>query len=146
MNAAASAALAPESFSALALFLRADWVVKGVVGNMNATKQSTGDKSPVVAYRADYSISEYSGIGFAGVHGKAANLVQDTGNTGLKSINLCEGLLRMAGRNFKGVREPTRPGEVYDVMIGVGQTSLVVPKGHRGLWRGQPCDTLRLSR
>jgi hypothetical protein len=54
-----------------------------VVGNMNATRQSTGDKSPVVAYRADYSISEFSGIGFAGVHGKAANYVQDTGNTGL---------------------------------------------------------------
>lgn len=31
MNAAATAALAPESFSALALFLRADWVVKGVM-------------------------------------------------------------------------------------------------------------------
>ena len=48
-----------------------------------------------------------------------------------RSVNLCEGLLRMAGRTFKGVREPTRPGEVYDVVIGVGQTSLVVPKGHR---------------
>ncbi|MEY4256514.1 MAG: hypothetical protein RLZZ141_1741 [Pseudomonadota bacterium] len=31
MDAAASAALSPESFSALALFLRADWVVKGVI-------------------------------------------------------------------------------------------------------------------
>jgi biopolymer transport protein TolQ len=31
MNDAASAALSPESFSALALFLRADWVVKGVM-------------------------------------------------------------------------------------------------------------------
>jgi long-subunit fatty acid transport protein len=55
---------------------------------MNATKQSTGGKSPVVAYRADYSISEYAGIGFAGVHGKAANLVQDTG--GDTGVNLFE--------------------------------------------------------
>ena len=31
MNDAASAALSPESFSALALFLRADWVIKGVM-------------------------------------------------------------------------------------------------------------------
>jgi len=48
-----------------------------------------------------------------------------------KSINLCEGLLRMSGRNFKGKPEPTKPGEVYDVVVGVGQTSIVVPKGHR---------------
>ncbi len=77
--------IAPLAYTGAGLELtRGDWVVKGVVGNMNATKQSTGDKSPVVAYRADYSISEYSGIGFSGVHGKAANLVnEDTGNTGL---------------------------------------------------------------
>lgn len=31
MNDAASAVLAPESFSALALFMRADWVIKGVM-------------------------------------------------------------------------------------------------------------------
>lgn len=48
-----------------------------------------------------------------------------------KSINLCEGLLRMAGRNFNGKPEPVTPNAVNDVVIGVGQTSLVVPKGHR---------------
>ncbi len=76
--------VAPLAYTGAGLELtRGDWVVKGVIGNMNATRQSTGDKSPVVAYRADYSINEYSGIGFSGVHGKAANYVQDTGNTGL---------------------------------------------------------------
>jgi hypothetical protein len=81
--------IAPLAYTGAGLELtRGDWVVKGVVGNMNATKQSTGGKSPVFAYRADYSISEYAGIGFAGVHGKAANLVQDTG--GDTGINLFE--------------------------------------------------------
>jgi hypothetical protein len=81
--------IAPLAYTGAGLELtRGDWVVKGVVGNMNATKQSTGGKSPVVAYRADYSISEYAGIGFAGVHGKAANLVQDTG--GDTGVNLFE--------------------------------------------------------
>jgi opacity protein-like surface antigen len=80
--------IAPLAYTGAGLELtRGDWVVKGVIGNMNATKQSTGDKSPVVAYRADYSISEFSGIGFSGVHGKAFNIVYDeagiTGNTGL---------------------------------------------------------------
>ncbi len=48
-----------------------------------------------------------------------------------KSYNLCEGLLRMSGRNFTGKPEPVKPGEIYDITIGVGQTSLVVAKGQR---------------
>jgi uncharacterized protein len=48
-----------------------------------------------------------------------------------KSFNLCEGLLRLSGRNFTGKREPAEPGKVYDLMIGVGQTSVVLAKGQR---------------
>jgi putative CocE/NonD family hydrolase len=48
-----------------------------------------------------------------------------------KSINLCEGLLRLSGRNFTGKREPAEPGKIYDLMIGVGQTSVVIAKGQR---------------
>jgi len=48
-----------------------------------------------------------------------------------KSFNLCEGLLRLSGRNFTGKREPAEPGKVYDLMIGVGQTSVVIAKGQR---------------
>lgn len=47
------------------------------------------------------------------------------------SMNLCEGLLRMSGRNFTGKPEPLTPGEVYRVTIGVGQTSIVIPRGDR---------------
>ncbi len=52
---------------------RGKWIVKGVLANMNATKRAAGEKSPVFAYRVDYSRGEYQGFGFAGVHGKAAN-------------------------------------------------------------------------
>jgi uncharacterized protein len=48
-----------------------------------------------------------------------------------KSFNLCEGLLRLSGRNFIGKGEPTEPGRVYDFTIGVGQTSIVIAKGQR---------------
>jgi uncharacterized protein len=48
-----------------------------------------------------------------------------------KSFNLCEGLLRVSGRNFTGKPEPAEPGKVYDLVIGVGQTSVVIAKGQR---------------
>ncbi|MFM2068610.1 MAG: hypothetical protein RLZZ584_3519 [Pseudomonadota bacterium] len=53
------------------------WIVKGVVGNMNTAMKPAGHKSPVVAYRVDYSRGEFQGFGFAGVHGKAANFRAD---------------------------------------------------------------------
>lgn len=52
---------------------RGKWIVKAVLANMNATKRSAKEKTPVVAYRVDYSRGEYQGFGFAGLHGKAAN-------------------------------------------------------------------------
>ena len=50
------------------------WTSKVVLANMNASKRQSGEKTPVVAYRVDYSRGEYQGFGFAGVHGKATNL------------------------------------------------------------------------
>ncbi len=49
------------------------WDVKGLLANYNSTKQPAGRRSPVIAYRVDYSKGEFVGFGFAGVHGKAAN-------------------------------------------------------------------------
>ncbi len=49
------------------------WDTKALLANYNTTKQPAGRKSPVLAYRVDYSKGEYSGFGFAGVHGKATN-------------------------------------------------------------------------
>jgi len=59
------------------------WIVKGVLANMNASKRAASEKTPVVAYRADYSKGEFQGFGFAGVHGKAANLVNGGPDTAL---------------------------------------------------------------
>jgi hypothetical protein len=50
------------------------WVSKVILANLNASKRQAGEKTPVVAYRVDYSRGEYQGFGFAGVHGKATNL------------------------------------------------------------------------
>jgi opacity protein-like surface antigen len=52
---------------------RGKWEVKAMLANYNTTKQPANRKAPVFAYRVDYSKGEYSGFGFAGVHGKAAN-------------------------------------------------------------------------
>ena len=57
---------------------RGKWEVKALLANYNSTKQPAGRKSPVIAYRVDYSKGEFVGFGFAGVHGKAANFSSAT--------------------------------------------------------------------
>jgi putative CocE/NonD family hydrolase len=46
-----------------------------------------------------------------------------------RSYNIQEGILRLSGRNLLGRRESVTPGEVYELRIGVGQTSIVVEAG-----------------
>ncbi|MCW5664145.1 MAG: DUF3138 family protein [Piscinibacter sp.] len=53
------------------------WIVKGVLANLNASRNGQGEKAPVFAYRVDYSRGEFQGFGFAGVHGKAANFSEN---------------------------------------------------------------------
>ncbi|MEI7465455.1 MAG: DUF3138 family protein [Burkholderiales bacterium] len=75
--------IAPFAYTGVGLQLtHGDWVIKSIVGNFNSTKRAPNEKSPMLAYRADYTINEYSGIGFSGVHGKAAN-INGGGDTGL---------------------------------------------------------------
>lgn len=65
---------APSAYTAAGLELTRDkWLIKAVLGNMNATKNPQGSRAPVLAYRVDYAKGEFNGFGFAGVHGKAAN-------------------------------------------------------------------------
>lgn len=66
---------------------RGKWLSKAVLANLNASMLPSGEKSPVIAYRVDYSKGEFEGFGFAGVHGKAANGVGGTANT---MLNLFE--------------------------------------------------------
>lgn len=56
---------------------RSKWIYKAMLANMNASKKQPGDKTPVLAYRIDYSRGEFQGFGFAGVHGKAANFTEN---------------------------------------------------------------------
>jgi hypothetical protein len=65
----------PTSYTGAGLELtRGKWIAKGVLANMNAARNPDGVRAPVMAYRVDYSRGEFQGFGFAGVHGKAANL------------------------------------------------------------------------
>ena len=56
------------------------WIVKGMLANMNTSRKTSGNKTPVFTYRVDYSRGEFQGFGFAGVHGKAANFRSDDVN------------------------------------------------------------------
>jgi hypothetical protein len=68
--------------------VRGKWIVKGMVANMNASRKTSGNKTPVVAYRVDYARGEFQGFGLAGVHGKAANFADATGKD--SALNLFE--------------------------------------------------------
>ncbi len=49
---------------------RGNWDVKGLVANMNKVSHPDSEKNPILTYRADYWMGEYSGFGFAGQHGQ----------------------------------------------------------------------------
>lgn len=57
------------------------WWIRTAVGNVNATTRGPGEKSPVWAFRADYSKGEFDGWGFASLIGKAPNF-----NTGTNTM------------------------------------------------------------
>ncbi len=68
----------PTAYTGAGLELtRGKWLSKVVLANVNAAKKSSGNKSPALAYRVDYSKGEFQGFGFAGVHGKVANFKAD---------------------------------------------------------------------
>jgi hypothetical protein len=49
------------------------WWVRGGLANMDSARNTAGNTQPTLIYRVDYAKGEYSGFGFTGVHGKAAN-------------------------------------------------------------------------
>jgi hypothetical protein len=67
------------------------WILKGMVANIDEGFRPSGQKTPVIAYRADWAKGEYRGYGFAGVHGKAPNRVNGGTNGASDSmLNLFE--------------------------------------------------------
>jgi Protein of unknown function (DUF3138) len=70
----------PTSYTGVGFDItRSKWIYKGMIANMNASKRTSGNKAPVIAYRVDYARGEFQGFGFAGVHGKAANFADPDG-------------------------------------------------------------------
>jgi putative CocE/NonD family hydrolase len=48
-----------------------------------------------------------------------------------QAYNLAEGIIRASGRELTGEREAVKPGEVYEYVITLGNTSQLIPRGHR---------------
>ncbi len=70
--------MAPTSYTGAVLDItRGKWWVRGGLANMNTARTPGGETQPVLIYRVDYSPGEFSGWGFTGLHGKAANLAAD---------------------------------------------------------------------
>jgi len=70
--------MAPTAYTGAVLDLtRGKWWLRGGIANLNTARNSSGNKQPVLIYRVDYAKGEYSGFGFTGLHGKAANYAAD---------------------------------------------------------------------
>lgn len=70
----------PTAYTGVGLELtRGKWLMKGMLANMNASRRTSGNNTPVATYRIDYARGEFQGFGFAGVHGKAANFADVNG-------------------------------------------------------------------
>ncbi len=68
----------PTAYTGAGLELsRGNWVVKGMLANMNSAIKASGERAPVFAWRADHELNEFSGYGIAGLHGKAANFSEN---------------------------------------------------------------------
>jgi len=70
--------MAPTSYTGAVLDITAGkWWVRTGLANMNSARTPAGEKQPAFIYRVDYSRGEFSGFGFTGLHGKAANFAAD---------------------------------------------------------------------
>lgn len=70
------------------------WAWKAMLANINATIRPSNDRAPSLVFRFDNELSEYAGIGFAGLIGKTANF-----NTGTSTRTL---LLEVDGYHTRG--------------------------------------------
>ncbi len=71
-----------------------NWATKFIVGNLNAGR-ITDRRAPVLHWRGDYSMGEYAGVGFGGIHGKSS------ASTTINSVEV-DGYLTRADWNFQG--------------------------------------------
>ena len=102
-------------------------VGKFLVGNINQTTMTAGDKSPGLTYRADYAMSEFSGLGFAGTAAQA--------NSNSRGFNLFEidgyynrGDLTLQGQIGRGQLAGASLNGSGDFMSWTGASGLVAYK------------------
>ena len=77
------------------------WIVKALIANVDEGFRGSGQKTPVLAYRADWAKGEYRGYGFAGVHGKAPNRVNGGPDTTLNMFEI-DGYYNTSGWTVQG--------------------------------------------
>jgi len=71
----------PTSYTGAGMeYVRGKWWTRWALANVNTSKRSASEKAPAFVYRVDYSRGEFQGWGFAGLHGKGANLRSDDVN------------------------------------------------------------------
>lgn len=64
----------PTAYTGVGLDLvRGKWWIRAMLGNVNEPTRQQGETAPTFVYRVDYERGEFSGWGFAGLHGKTTN-------------------------------------------------------------------------
>ena len=70
--------MAPTAYTGAVLDVtQGKWWLRAGVANMNSARLAKGNSAPAFIYRIDYAKGEFSGFGFSGLHGKAANFAAD---------------------------------------------------------------------
>ena len=105
-----------------------DWEAKWMVGNVDGAR----GKAPGFAYRADLELSEFSGIGFSGVHGKDGS---EYGNNRFDLLEF-DAWRDRVGELVNGIVKRVERGNVF-VDLG-GNAEAFIPKD-----KAIPRDVLR---
>jgi hypothetical protein len=70
--------MAPTAYTGAVMDVKSGkWWVRGGLANVNSARNGSSQKTPSLIYRVDYAKGEFSGFGFAGLHGKLANFAAD---------------------------------------------------------------------
>lgn len=97
------------------------WWVRTAIANVNATIRNAGEKSPVWAFRVDYSKGEFDGWGFASLVGKSPN--SNTGNNTMAYLAELDGYFNRGDWTLQG-----------QVSIGQQKDGAITPAAD-GSWR-----------
>ena len=96
--------MAPTAYTGAVLDLKdGKWWVRVGLANMNSARYTSGNNQPALIYRVDYSKGEFSGWGFSGLHGKAANFAADGSYFTVDPVTgeSVENFFAAAGKNTK---------------------------------------------